>query len=226
VLVLKLFYEEPAALEARPADLPDRPDPAALFGARPRYRAYLAGTDLTAGRTGATALPDPAAFARPLAEAIGGAAWTEATADAARPLAAEDVPDRLLTPGPARALASGPAAGRPADPDALIAVARAERPATSPELRALLDVGCAVLLPEPAPHGHDWTVFTPGPLKAPLAEAFARHPVPGLRRFAAPMHRARGEHRFYFERWALDALPDWAEELTAAETPAAEHPLS
>ena len=51
------------------------------------------------------------------------------------------------------------------------------------------------------------------PLRERLVAAFRRHPAPGVRRFVLPYRRARSEHTFYFERWTLDDLPDWIEEL-------------
>jgi hypothetical protein len=221
VLVLKLFYEEPASLEALSADAdPDarRRAPAlgalnALWGQRAYYRAYLAGTDLAADRVGATTLRNPEAFALPLAEVLRQSVW-EVRGEAVRSLTVEDVPRRLLEPAGAQALAAGP--DRP-EASALRAVATSDRRYAAAELRGLLDAGFTVLFPEPAHHGHDWSLFAPEPLRDRLAEAFGRHPVPGLRRFAAPVRQARGEHRFYFERWALGALPDWVEELHPAE---------
>jgi hypothetical protein len=221
VLVLKLFYEEPASLEALSPDAdPDARRRAPALGAlnafrrqRAYYRAYLAGTDLAADRVGATALRDPEAFALPLAEHLRQSVWG-VEGEAVRALAAEEVPLRLMDPAGVQALAAGP--GRP-EAKALRAVATSDRRYAVSELRGLLDAGFTVLFPEPAHHGYDWSLFAPEPLKDRLAEAFARHPVPGLRRFAAPVRQARGEHRFYFERWALGALPDWVEELRPTE---------
>jgi hypothetical protein len=221
VLVLKLFYEEPASLEALSPDAdpdtrrraPALGAPDALWDGGAFSRAYLAGTDLAVDLVGATALRDPRAFALPLAEVLRQSVWEVSESDV-RSLAAEDVPGRLLDPAGVRALAAG--SSRP-EAGALRAVATSERRYAAAELRGLLDAGFNVLFPEPAHHGHDWSLFAPEPLRDRLAEAFSRHPVPGLRRFAAPVRQARGEHRFYFERWALDALPDWVEDLEPAE---------
>lgn len=99
------------------------------------------------------------------------------------------------------------------DEAALTEVAAAERRYGIPALRLLLDAGVTVLFPEPAHDGWDWSVFSAAPLRERLVAAFRARPAPGVRRFVLPFQRARSEHTFYFERWRLDDLPDWIEEV-------------
>ena len=124
---------------------------------------------------------------------------------------ADEAAFTLSAPGEVRALALGDV-----PLDALTAAAEGEHRDALVALRRVLDAvpDAAVLFPEPAHDGHDWSVFARTPLRAPFADALGRHPArPGVRRFLAPYRRARGEHTCYFEQWALDALPAWAEEV-------------
>ncbi|MDX1545945.1 MAG: hypothetical protein R3247_03105 [Rhodothermales bacterium] len=216
--VLKYFYEEPASLDVLSDDLdPDarrQAGPAlpleALFEGPRYYRGYLAGTDLATGRIGLTALAHPASFAAPLLDVLE-PVWRRVpdagTAGAVDPAEARAV---LQDPRGTALLASGGgvAAG------ALVAAAGPDRRRALPALRSLLDGGAVVLLPEPAHDGFDWSLFAARPLRAVLVDAFRRHPAEGVRRFVIPYRRARGEHRFYFEQWQLDApLPAYIEEV-------------
>lgn len=204
--VIKVFWEEPFALETLSADAePDARRRDAPLGAlddllRPAAwaRAYLAGTDLARNRTGLTALAHPEAFTAPLLAAFGGP-WS----DAEGALAPETARQRLAAPEPGTVLAAGPV-----DPALLAPLAGADRRAAVPDLRAALAAAEAVLLPEPAPEGWDWHVFAHAPLRERMRAAFAAHPVAGARVLAAPYARFRSEHRFYFERWALEPLHD------------------
>lgn len=235
--VLKCFFEEPAALyaagrAARPAetgparpgmrDLPRADSLAALLApeAAAFYaRLYLAGTHLPADaarerpRVGLTALRDARLFTAPLLTLAGDATWTVAASadDLGAGLTAAGAARALVHPEGVAALAFGPGAGVP--PRALADAAAPERREALAALRALLDAypGAAVLLPEPAHDGHDWSVFAAHPLRAPFADALRAHPAPGARRFMLPYQRARGEHTFYFEQWQLDALPPHVE---------------
>lgn len=222
--VVKVFTEEPAGLETLVPDLePDarrrdtEPGPLedllSRRGAPDYARAYLAGTRLGGDRprVGLTALADAEVWLRPLLDWAGGRPWSRLGADgAATGLIAAEAAGALRSPGDVWALALGPV---PAD--ALRASARGERRDGLLALRAALDAApeAAVLFPEPAHDGHDWSLFARTPLRGPLVEAFRRHPAPEARRLVAPYQRARGEHTFYLERWALDDLPAWVEEV-------------
>ena len=222
--VVKVFVEEPLGLEALVPDAePDARrrsaesvslDALLAPDARPYARAYLAGTALPSDaprRVGATALEDPSAWVTPLvAWCARLGPWTGLRADGATVglLTAEAV-TVLLRPHDVRALALGPISA-----DRLTEVAGAgQRRDALPALRALLDDGATVLFPEAAHDGWDWSLFTKAPLREPLVVAFRQHPAPKARRIVAPYRRARGEHTFYLEQWALDDLPDWAEEV-------------
>lgn len=213
--VLKVFYEEPAALGS--AGLAGGPgaepgaggvDDGAAFldalRARPASgRVYLAGTDLGANRAGLTALP-PAAWATPLGVVLGPSVWAFDGVHVRRaaltdPLARVEV------------FAWGPA---PPDPLGLSAALVPERPLALAAVAALLAGGHAVAFPVPAADGHDLDVFAPFPLHGRLVAALRAAPVAGVRRFVAPLARMRSESKFHFERWALPgALPDAVEEV-------------
>lgn len=211
--IVKLFAEEPFLLETR-ADAAERSGSALedLVRPSPYTRAYLAGTDLAAGRTGLTALTDPTVWREPLVEALRPVFALDTIAGR---LDVEEIGALLGAPRARGAMAWGRAV--PADPEAALgdlrAVAEAERRHAAPALRRLLDTGLAVLVPEPAHDGFDWSLFAAVPLRAPIVAAWRRHPLPGVRRFVADYRRVRSEHRFYFERWALETLPDGVEEV-------------
>lgn len=222
--VIKVFNEEPVSLETLVPDLdPDarrRQAPLESLEAflerpnAPYARAYLAGTALgPPHRIGLTALADSSAWVVPLLSWANGRGWSGLVGGRSRGFLDEEVAAVLLRPadvagGPVTALALGPD-----PPGALAQAADADQRRDQLEaVRVLLDAGCAVLFPEPAHDGHDWSVFAPAPLAAPLADAFRQRPGTA-RCLVAPYHRARGEHKFYLEQWALDDLPDWAQEI-------------
>lgn len=221
--VVKVFTEEPLALEAlsddSDADARRRHRAPAgsleefLNAARAPYaRVYLAGTHLGARRrVGLTALDDADAWTAPLLDWAGDRPWTAVGTDGPRPLSRAEALGVLRQPAGVRALGLGPA-----PPEALAEAAAGhdgvQRRDTVPALRRILDAGAAVCFPETAHDGHDWSLFAPAPLRDPLVAAFRRHPSEA-RRIVAPYRRARGEHTFYLEQWALDALPDWAHEV-------------
>ena len=222
--VIKVFTEEPASLETLVPDLdPDarrRQAPSEsleAFLARPNApyaRAYLAGTSLgPPHRIGLTALDDADAWTVPILGWANGRGWSGVVAGRARGFLEAEVASVLRRPtgvagGPVTALALGP---EPAGALAEAAGADQRRDRLG-ALRALLDAGCAVLFPESAHDGHDWSVFAPRPLAGPLTDAFRQRPG-AARCLVAPYQRARGEHTFYLEQWALDSLPDWAREI-------------
>ena len=201
--VLKVFIEEPAALRGAARGAPAASLEALLAPPPAAYgRAYLAGTHLgPPRRVGLTALADAAAFVAPILAWAGPRPWTRLGA-AGDPEAVPDPASALLVPA-VLAVGGAPRAGT------LAAVAAGD---LADALRALLDGGACVLVPEPAHDGHDWSVFGPAPLG--LAEAVrAAAAPPGLVRFVAPLAAARSEAKFYLEQWALDAPPPWAERV-------------
>lgn len=201
-----MFVEEPAALRGEAAGTEPATLDALLGRAAPAYgRVYLAGTHLSDGRprVGLTALADARVFVEPLLAWAAPRPWHRLGRDGAlSPLA--DAAPVLARPDTTAALALGPA-----NRDALAAVAGGDR---ADALRLLLDAGASVLVPEPAHDGWDWSAFGPSPLG--VVDAIRAHAAgPDVRRFVAPIRRARGEHSFYFEQWALDPPPAWAEGL-------------
>ncbi|WP_143537600.1 hypothetical protein [Rubrivirga marina] len=220
--MVKVFTEEPIGLEAlvpdADADARRRSVEAApsleafLAGLDAPYaRAYLAGTHLgPPRRVGLTALDDAEAWVRPLLSWAADRAWSAIEADGSgRGLLVAEAAAALRR-ADVLALAVGPA---PLDALAEAAAVGASRRDRLPALRAVLDAGAAAFFPEPAFDGTDWSLFAPAPLRDPLVAAFRQHPAASARRLVAPYRRARGEHTFYFEQWALDALPDWVEEV-------------
>jgi hypothetical protein len=217
--ILKYFHEEPVHLEALSAETdPDarrRAAPAlpldALLRPTDYFRGYLAGSRIAddGDRVGLTAIAHPEAFIAPLLDAFAGLRWTAARRDAE--IGDVENPAAALRDPSALAVLVG--AGSAVDAEDLRAVAEAERRYAIPALRRLLADARVVAFPEPAHDGWDWSLFAPRPLKDRLVAAFRRHPVAGVRRFVLPYRQARSEHKFYFERWTLDALPDWVEEI-------------
>ncbi len=203
-----MFVEEPAALRGAAAGTAPASLDALLAAPASGYgRAYLAGTHLSEGRprVGLTALADARAFVDPLVAWADGRLRTALGRDG-RLAEVADMATMLADPGAVGALAVG---GAPVDGGALAAVAAGAR---GDAMRAVLDAGLAVLVPEPAHDGWDWSIFGSSPLG--VVDAVRAHAgAPGVARFVAPFQRARGEHSFYFEQWALDPPPAWAERL-------------
>ena len=229
--IVKVFIEEPVGLESLVRD--DDPDAhrrgaelgpldALLAGAtfESAYaRAYLAGTGLaspkdagevdTRSRVGLTALADAEAFVQPLLAWADGRRWTRLASDGtSRGLSAPEAGSHLRQPEGTAALAVGPVDGAE-----LATAAAGQRRDAVAALRAILDGGAAVLLPEPAHDGHDWSLFAQRPLRTPLLDAFRDCRSGNARVFFVPYQKARGEHKFYFEQWQLEALPDFVEEV-------------
>ncbi|WP_457651239.1 hypothetical protein [Rhodocaloribacter sp.] len=205
--IIKYFFEEPASLEVMTPDLVPEArgaaEPVSLeaFLRAPQYfRGYLAGTDLRAGHTGATALSRPEAFIEPLLHAFPYETWTSGSTNGrAVPLSLGDVLHVLRDPSSTRILACGdfPDAGM------LLAAAGPEHRRRLPALRRVLRHVPLVLLPESAPHGFDWALFSTRPMREPLTAAFRRFPREDVRRFVIPYREARSEEKFYFERYDL-----------------------
>lgn len=205
--ILKVFYEEPAALEPDAFVWPAPPD-------APRYyRLYLAGTDLDTLRIGLTALR-PEAFLPALHALLQRwpHRWRVTAQGSVQPLLGEALPSVLEAPAETVALVGGPSETLPVDPAPL---ATADDQGRLPVLRRLLDAGCLVALREPAHHGYDWHLFAPEPLLERLEASLRAHHVSGVRRFLVPYQKARTEERFYFEQWMLDgpSRPDYIREI-------------
>ena len=164
-----------------------------------------AGRTRPALRTGLTALGDAEAFTAPLLAWADGRDWHRLVGDALVGLTPPEAAAALAHPDAGTVLTVGtPPPGVAAD----LARLSGERRTTLAPLRRALDAGLAVLLPEPAPDGWDWSVYARAPLADAVYDAVrATPPPPDTLRFAAPYQRMRGEHKFYFERWALDAPP-------------------
>lgn len=217
--VIKYFFEEPVYLETLSPDLdpdarrweapapPIDPEAPAFFPLTPYYRGYLAGTDLETLRIGLTAIQRPEAFVRPLLDAFG-ADWAVAREDGTV-RAVADAADVLRAPEGVLALAAGP---EEIEPALLVEAGAPDRRAALPALIRVLERADVVILPEPAHHGHDLSLFSARPLRDRLVAALRRHPVEGVRRLVLPYVRARSEERFYFEQWQ-EELPDYVEEV-------------
>ena len=227
--VVKVFVEDPAALgggSALRSHLRPTDDSAEAFLASLRAptsfaaRAYLAGTrlgerpDEARPVVGLTAV-EPAAWADPLLAWAGPRAWTRLTTGGrATGVLDREAREALARPDGTLALALGPG---PIPADILTTVVLGDVGLSADALQTLLlaDASVAVLLPEPAHDGHDWSVVARSPdaagrgLRDALAAAFRACPAPaGVRRYLLP--RVRGESKFYFEQWA-ETLPAGAE---------------
>ena len=220
--IVKVFIEEPTGLDVLVRD--DDPDAhrrdlelgsldALLEGTAfesDYARAYLAGTHLgPPHRIGLTALSDAEAYVQPLLTWAGDRTWTHLGANGQTTgLLPAEAAAHLRQPDGTAALTVGPV-----DRLQLATAASGPRRDALPALRTLLDEGAAVLLPESAHDGFDWSLFTRRPLRESLINALSKHPAGTARRFILPYQNARSEHAFYFEQWQLDALPDYVEEV-------------
>ncbi len=241
--IVKLFHEEPLYLEALtpdsdpdarrsgtelgaidallPADFSQAPGGAAeddfsadgLERPTPYYRVYLAGTNLGEDRTGATALEQPAVWAEPLIEWLGDALLWTLQAGAVSPVKKDQILNLLPRPNP-----DGVIVASPSEPflEPMVAITRGELRESFADLKRLLDNGAKVLIPEKSHHGFDWHIFSAEPFHDDLAESIATHES-NHRTFSAAYREAGSEHKFFFERWALDDLPRWVDELTPSE---------
>ncbi|CAM3348983.1 hypothetical protein [Rhodothermus bifroesti] len=205
--ILKVFYEEPAALEPETLVWPP------VAGAPCYYRVYLAGTDLERLRIGLTALL-PEAFVPPLCQVLQHWPfwWQVDEGGDTHVLEADVLGQVVAQPDATAVLIGGKTAVLPVFPALLVTADRQESRKT---LQALLNDGCLVALREPAHHGYDWHLFADVPLLASFKTALQAHPCPAVRRFLVPYSKARTEERFYFEQWMLDgpSLPDYIQEI-------------
>lgn len=205
--ILKVFYEEPAALEPDGFVWPTPPD-------TPCYsRFYLAGTDLGTRHIGLTALRAEAFVPALLSVLQRWSNWWQVVpAGLVRPLSADALPSTLAAPNDTAALVGSVQEVLSVDPACLAIV---DDQARWPIVRQLLKAGSLVALREPAHHGYDWHLFASEPLLVRLETALRAHPVPGVRRFLVPYQKARAEERFYFEQWMLDgpSKPDYIRKI-------------
>ncbi|NNE69068.1 MAG: hypothetical protein HKN29_01760 [Rhodothermales bacterium] len=206
MIVVKYFFEEPAALELlAPDDIPNARSPGTstsleAFLKGPRYhRGYLTASDLEAGTTGATTSGGGPDWIQPLIEAIGSDRAFRGPGTP-RETALSQV---LADPSKGVVLLVGPSA----PPDQIPDLSGEVRDHAG-TIRDLLDAGFVVLRPEPAHEGQDWSIFSPRPLSESVAAAF-KSAQPGPARFVIPHRQARGEHKFYFERYDLSLFGDY-----------------
>ncbi len=241
--VLKYFHEEPALLEPRTPDSDpdarnrrgrgaDRADESSgrmpladLLDTTEAFRGYLAGTSLSRDTVGLTTLKRPSVFVEPLVQVLGRSWWARCTPDGStKDVAEAEVRDLLREPGETAALVT---ARRPvAEERVAAATGRARRHALA-ALQDLLERAEAVLFPEPAHDGSDWSFFAARPVRESLTAALRRDAEqeraasttpgagPPVRRFVVPYQNARSESKFYFETWQLTepSLPDYIVEV-------------
>lgn len=216
--VLKVFTDEPLPLDAAadepvPFSMRDGLAPIEDILRRPPYaRAYLSGSHLGEPvRTGLTALSDEMLWLGPIRDLTHGLTWCRPWVDP-NAISWTDAVFLFRDPPHESALAAAPA---PVDPGLLHTVATSTQREGWGALRAILDdqPGAFVFVPDHAHDGHDWVVYTGQPLRQRLIAALQSREASGARRLVMPYQKARGEHKFYLERWTLDDLPDWAMEV-------------
>ncbi|MFT4606035.1 MAG: hypothetical protein ACI9W4_002781 [Rhodothermales bacterium] len=204
MIVVKYFHEEPAALEVLAhEEAPDARGPAtpkslqSFLSAPKYYRGYLTATDLANDLTGATALHDASAWLDPICSVLGGGEVWVNDGSGSRAGALPEVLSGAVVVGTVVML--GSEAG--ADVPTLKGDIREHNRA----LRALLDAGMVVLRAEPAHDGADWALYSGAPLADRVRDAFRESPASeSVARFVIPQRMARGEHKFYFERYELE----------------------
>ncbi|MEM6326931.1 MAG: hypothetical protein AAF791_07415 [Bacteroidota bacterium] len=217
--VLKVFTDEPLPLDAMADEPVIRGAPRDMAPLedllrRPTYaRAYLAGARLgESPAVGLTALADDSLYLRPIRHLTDGMAWSVPMVQPDPPYTWHEITDRLREPPVENVVAAAPS---PVDPGILKHIADTPGRAGWRFLREALDRQPEALLfiAEMAHDGYDWIVYAGRPLRDRLLAALRAHPAPSARRLVMPYQKARGEHKFYLERWALDDLPEWALEL-------------
>ncbi|HIG73832.1 MAG TPA: hypothetical protein EYQ24_04430 [Bacteroidetes bacterium] len=215
--VLKVFTDEPLPLDAA-ADEPVPRGQAREMASledilkRPAYaRAYLAGARLgDSPAVGLTSLSDDSLYLRPIRALTTGFVWSVPMIDAA--ISWHEISDRLRQPPVENVVAAGP---EMVDPGLLTHIADTPGRAGWRYLRDALDrqPDALIFVAEHAHDGYDWIAYAGRPLRERLIDALRAHPAPEARRLVMPFQKARGEHKFYLERWALDDLPEWALEV-------------
>lgn len=188
------------------------PDPADTPAPREAHRLYISATDMDAARNGATAIASPSLWIEPLLAGLPSLEWKSSDGTNSTALTEKSAAQILENPGEQIALVGGHSESRS---ELVVAAARLERRMGMIHLIELLNEGAEIiLLREPAFHGFDWTVYSANPLsKRFRSEWIQNGPYDNVRAFTLPWKRARGEHRFHFEHWALDDPQDWMEEI-------------
>lgn len=179
---------------------------------RQANRLFISGTDMASGRNGATAIGRPSSWIDPLLDALSGLFWMTSEGLSARYVELETVRELLADPRDYMIITGATARN---SSELVIAVGRLERRAGMANLISLLNEGAEVIfLREPAYHGFDWTVYSTNPLTSRFRAAWIANSLhENARAFTLQWHRARGEHRFHFEHWALDDPQEWMEEI-------------
>lgn len=208
MIVVKYFHEEPAALEILAADEapdargPDEPNSLKAFLASPKYyRGYLTASDLGSAVTGATAVSDPGVWSVPVCSVLEHESVWINEGSGAKPGSLSDVLSGAPV-GTVVVVGSATGANVPPLPGEIRDHNRA--------VRAILDAGDVLLRAEPAHDGVDWALYSSNPLADRITAAFqAAAPsedrgANAVLRFVIPQRMARGEHKFYFERYDLE----------------------
>lgn len=215
--VLKVFTDEPLPLDAaadEPVPRGEAREMASLEDIlkRPAYaRAYLAGARLgDSPAVGLTSLSDAWLYLQPIQTLSAGFVWSVPMIDAA--ISWHEITDRFRQPPVENVVAAGP---EMVDPGLLTHIADTPGRAGWRYLRDALDrqPDALIFVAEHAHDGYDWIAYAGRPLRERLIDALRAHPAPDARRLVMPFQKARGEHKFYLERWALDDLPEWAMEV-------------
>jgi len=240
--ILKYFHEEPALLEPltpdRDPDARNRRDRGArrdeadgdlmpiddLLDTTEAYRGYLAGTSLSRDTVGLTTLNRPSVYVEPILTTLGRSWWGRARQDGStEALTEEAVREILREPRDTTVVVTADA---PIAAERITAAAGTARRHALPALRDLLTDAAAVLFPEPAHDGHDWSFFAARPVRERFVAALRKHAeqeragasdssTSAVRRFVVPYQKARSESKFYFETWQLTepSLPDYIVEV-------------
>ncbi|MEM1054658.1 MAG: hypothetical protein AAGI52_03955 [Bacteroidota bacterium] len=218
--VLKVFTEEPFPLDASagepvPRDAPREIAPLEDLLSRPMYaRAYLAGSRLVGDdwKVGLTAVEDDSLYLRPIRDLTRGMEWSVPMVEPNPPFEWHEIADRFRDPPVEHVVAAAPEA---VDPSLLKHIADTPGRAGWGFLRDALDhqPDALIFVSEIAHDGHDWIIYAGHALRDRLVAVLRAHETTEARRLVMPYQRARGEHKFYLERWALDDLPEWAKEI-------------
>ncbi len=203
MVVVKYFHEEPAALEilaedeALDARGPGAPNSLEAFRSSPKYyRGYLTASDLERAVTGATAVGDPGVWSVPLRSILEHeSVWTN-DGLGAKPGLLSDVLSGAPV-GTVVVVGTSTGASVPGLPGEIRVHNRV--------IRAILDAGDVLLRAEPAHDGVDWALYSVKPLADRITAAFqAASSSDAVMRYVIPQRMARGEHKFYFERYDLE----------------------